>query len=60
VRDAESAVAIAGIVDAVVIGSALVQTLHEARDADATVAARAFLAPIRAALDRMQGENRQS
>ena len=52
VRDGESARAIAAAADAVVIGSALVQTLTDARDpADAAARARAFLAPIRAALD---------
>ena len=52
VRDGASAKAIAEAADAVVIGSALVQTLAEAADAqDAAARARAFLAPIRAALD---------
>ena len=52
VRDAASAVAIAGVADAVVIGSALVQALHEAKGDDGAVdAAKAFLTPIRAALD---------
>jgi tryptophan synthase alpha chain len=53
VRDAESARAIAAFADAVVIGSALVQTLADAVDAaDAADRAEAFLLPIRAALDR--------
>jgi tryptophan synthase alpha chain len=53
VRDADSARAIAGFADAVVIGSALVERLADAPDA-ATAAERAaaFLAPIRQALDR--------
>lgn len=53
VRDAESAVAIADIADAVVIGSALVLALHAAAEqgSDPAAAATAFLAPIRAALD---------
>lgn len=52
VRDAASAKAIAGFADAVVIGSALVERLADAGDAQ-DIAARAhdFLAPIRAALD---------
>lgn len=52
VRDAQSAKAIAGFADAVVIGSALVDRLAGAATAD-DIAARAtdFLAPIRAALD---------
>jgi tryptophan synthase alpha chain len=51
VRDAESARAIAGFADAVVIGSALVQALSDAPDAaQAAQRAAGFLAPIRAAL----------
>ena len=52
VRDAASAKAIAGFADAVVIGSALVERLAGATEADEiTARAREFLAPIRAALD---------
>jgi tryptophan synthase alpha chain len=52
IRDAASAKAIAGFADAVVIGSALVERLAGATDAeDITVRVREFLAPIRAALD---------
>ena len=52
VRDAASARAIADFADAVVIGSALVQTLADAPDAEeAARRAGSFLAPIRAALD---------
>ena len=52
IRDAASAKAIAGFADAVVIGSALVEALSGATEADCIGArARAFLAPIRAALD---------
>ena len=61
VRDAASAVAVAAVADAVVIGSALVLALNAASDqaasdaasdVDAVVAAaREFLTPIRAALD---------
>jgi len=52
VRDAQSAKAIAGFADAVVIGSALVERLAGAEGVE-DIAARAkdFLAPIRAALD---------
>lgn len=54
VRDAATAVAVAEAADAVVIGSALVATLAGCADEPAAVsAARAFLAPIRAALDAM-------
>ena len=52
VRDAASAAAIGAFADAVVIGSALVDRLAGAADAnDACERARKFLAPIRAALD---------
>jgi tryptophan synthase alpha chain len=52
IRDAASAKAIAGFADAVVIGSALVERLAGAMDAEEiTVRVHAFLAPIRAALD---------
>ncbi len=52
VKDAETAKAIAEHADAVVIGSALVATLAGAIDAsDADARVRAFLAPIRAALE---------
>lgn len=52
VKDANAAATIAGFADAVVIGSALVDTLSGAEDAmDAVWRAKAFLAPIRAALD---------
>lgn len=52
IRDAQSALAIAGFADAVVIGSALVDTLAGATDAAAISArASAFLKPIREALD---------
>ncbi len=52
IRDAASAKAIAGFADAVVIGSALVEALSGATDADEIDARiQAFLAPVRAALD---------
>ena len=52
VRDAAGAAAIAAFADAVVIGSALVDRLAGSADADEACArARAFMAPIRAALD---------
>ena len=52
IRDAASAQAIAGFADAVVIGSALVERLAGTVDAEEiSVRVRAFLAPIRAALD---------
>jgi len=52
VRDAQSAKAIAGFADAVVIGSALVERLAGAKDVEDIVArAKGFLAPIRQALD---------
>jgi len=52
VRDPGSAAAIAAFADAVVIGSALVERLAGSPDtAEACRRARAFLAPVRAALD---------
>jgi tryptophan synthase alpha chain len=52
VRDAASAKAIAGFADAVVIGSALVESLAgAASEPEIAGRARAFLQPIRAALD---------
>lgn len=52
VRDAESAKAIAGFADAVVIGSALVERLAGAASAeDIAARAREFLQPVREALD---------
>jgi tryptophan synthase alpha chain len=52
IRDAASAVAIGAFADAVVIGSALVETLANATDAaDMAGRARDFLHPIRIALD---------
>ncbi len=58
IRSAEQACAIAAFADAVVIGSALVERLAGARDAD-DMAARAadFLAPVRAALDARVRDN---
>jgi tryptophan synthase alpha chain len=52
IKDAASAKAVAAFADAVVIGSALVAALADARDADAACAhARRFLQPVRDALD---------
>jgi len=52
IKDAASAAAVAGVADGVVIGSALVTALagQSSRDS-ACDAARAFLAPVRAAMD---------
>ncbi len=52
VKDGATAAALAPAADGVVVGSALVEALAGASDpADAAARARAFLAPIRAALD---------
>ncbi len=52
VRDAASAAALGAFADAVVVGSALVETLADATSsADACARAATFLAPIRTALD---------
>lgn len=54
VKDAAAAATIAGFADAVVIGSALVDTLAGGVDvADTVRRAKTFLAPIRAALDAL-------
>ena len=52
IRDAVSAAAMAADADGVVVGSALVAALAGADEAAATARATAFLAPLRAALDR--------
>jgi tryptophan synthase alpha chain len=53
IKDAEDAKTVAGFADAVVIGSALVETLADAvTPEEASQRARDFIAPIRAALDR--------
>ena len=52
IRDGATAAALAPAADGVVVGSALVATLAGAVDApEAASRARAFLAPLRAALD---------
>jgi tryptophan synthase alpha chain len=52
IKGPESAAAVAGLADGVVIGSALIQALEPADSAqDACTRAAAFLAPIRAAMD---------
>ena len=52
IKDAESASAVAGVADGVVIGSALVSGLAVAGDsAQACKAAAAFLAPVREGMD---------
>jgi tryptophan synthase alpha chain len=53
IKDAASAASVAGAADGVVVGSALVEAIAGAADrADAAARAQAFLAPIRAALDK--------
>jgi len=54
IKNAESAVQVAGHADAVVIGSALVEALADAgSEAQACSTATAFLAPVRQSLDNM-------
>ena len=53
IRDARTAQAVGRVSDAVVIGSRLVQILHEAPAAAAAAAGQAFMAEIRAALDTL-------
>ncbi len=51
IRDAATAQAVARVSDAVVIGSRLVQLLHDAPRAQSAAVARGFMAEIRAAID---------
>jgi tryptophan synthase alpha chain len=52
IKDAQSAAAVAGLADGVVIGSALIERLAEAQSvADACARVADFLAPIREAMD---------
>ncbi len=51
IRDGATAIAVAGVADAVVIGTALVQALEGASAQDAPRIARGFIADIRGALD---------
>ena len=53
IRDAESARAVGGVADAVVIGSALIQAMEKAPKDKVAAEATRFLAPIRQALDSM-------
>ncbi len=54
IKDAASAAAMAQAADGAIVGSALVSALAEAADADdAAARARAFLAPLREALDAL-------
>jgi tryptophan synthase alpha chain len=59
IRDAATACAVAEVADAVVIGSRLVQILHDAAPAAAPQAARRFMSEIRAALDARAAGERQ-
>jgi len=52
IRDAATARAVSEVADAVVIGSRLIQILESEKGDNAPAAARAFMAEIRAALDR--------
>ena len=54
IRDAGTAARVADYCDAVVIGSALVETIHAAATAGADITAEAgsFIAPVRASLDK--------
>jgi len=53
IRDASTARAVARVSDAVVIGSRLVQILHDAPRSTAAAAGRAFMAEIRQAIDTL-------
>jgi tryptophan synthase alpha chain len=51
IRDAESARRVAQVADAVVIGSRIIQEIEEAGADQAVAQVKAFLRPIRQALD---------
>jgi tryptophan synthase alpha chain len=53
IRDAESARAVGGAGDAVIVGSALIQEIEKAPAGEAAGRAARFLAPIRASLDTL-------
>jgi tryptophan synthase alpha chain len=55
IRDARTAMAVAAVSDAVVIGSALVELLERKPRENVAAAARQFAATIRAALDTVEG-----
>jgi tryptophan synthase alpha chain len=56
IKDAETAAAVARVADAIVIGSALVETLAKADSAEqANRLAQEFLAPVRQAMDNVAG-----
>jgi tryptophan synthase alpha chain len=54
IRDAASAQAVAGVADAVVIGSRIIQEMEAASDGRAVPAAERFIGNIRIALDNPQ------
>ncbi len=56
IRDAESARRVAQVADAVVIGSRIIQEIEAGKPEDAVARVKAFLAPIRKALDAMPQE----
>ena len=58
IRDAQSAVGVAQVADAVVIGSRIIQVLEEQSRDSVVAAGAAFIADIRKALDNMTGVNR--
>jgi len=56
IRDPETAKRIAGVADAVIIGSRLVQVIEEAGSEKAVAAVTAFLSGVRAAMDSLARE----
>jgi len=52
IRDAASAARIAGVADAVVIGSKIIETIEQAPAGEASVRVAAFLREVRAAMDK--------
>ena len=60
IRDAASAVAVAQVSDAVVIGSRIIEEIENAPEGGAVAAVEAFVAGIREALDTMAQKNQET
>ena len=58
IRDAETARLVAGIADAVVIGSRLVQEIEQSQPGDVAINAKRFLSGVRAAMNAAAGGTR--
>jgi tryptophan synthase alpha chain len=58
IRDAATAQRVAGVADAVVIGSRLVQEIEQSPRGEAPANVKRFLAGVRAAMDAQSGSKR--